>query len=92
MSQPQVYVVMGQTGEYSDKREWAVMAYLSRELADKHADDAMLAAARVNKIGKGAFYGGKRDGNPYDPHMCMDYTGTDYYVLVVPMQGSEVAQ
>lgn len=74
-----IYVVMGQTGEYSDRSEWPVMAYTDKPSAEKHADDAMMEARRLKADQE---YGAK---NKYDPNMSMDYTGTDYYVMDVPM-------
>lgn len=39
-----IYVVYGQTGEYSDHTEWLVCAYEDKVKAERHAD---LAAARA---------------------------------------------
>jgi hypothetical protein len=35
-----VYVVMGQTGEYSDRTEWPVVAYHDEARAKEHATNA----------------------------------------------------
>lgn len=33
---PSVFVVIGQSGEYSDRRDWPVAAYTDRALAERH--------------------------------------------------------
>lgn len=83
-----IYVVMGQTGEYSDRREWPVIASPCKAVAEKRAEDA---ADWARKNGYGTpeataadrYEGDKRKQNPYDSGMDCDYTGTDYYVMAV---------
>lgn len=43
----EIHVVVGVEGEYSDRSEWEVCAYPSRELADEHAMRATEAGAEV---------------------------------------------
>ena len=83
-----IYVVMGICGQYSDRTEWTVAAYKDREMADAHADKA-------SKISM-AYYKGLESRYVYnqddlkeklgevDPNACVDYTGTDWFVLEVP--------
>lgn len=33
-----VYVVIGESGEYSDRRDWTVCAYLSEDMARRHVE------------------------------------------------------
>lgn len=74
-----MWLVFGQTGEYSDHVRWPVAAYSSREAAEKHADLA--------KQWELATYE-KRESHkrnvlikcPYDPNFRRDYTGTDWSV------------
>lgn len=44
---PRVWLVIGTCGEYSDRKEWVVAAYFSRELAEAHADAAMQEERRI---------------------------------------------
>lgn len=80
----QVYVVMGSTGEYSDRSEWAVCAYQDKSKAEQHADHAKLIAHKIFRNGDER-YEDLDNKNAYDPYMRMQYTGTDYYVLSVDL-------
>jgi hypothetical protein len=81
----QVHVVMGSTGEYSDRSEWPVCAYQDKARADEHADLAKNEAHKLAKARKSRYEDVKEGSNIYDPKMYMDYTGTDYYVLSVDL-------
>jgi hypothetical protein len=79
-----VYVVMGTTGEYSDRNEWAVMAYLDEAAAQEHVVNAdrrakELFATRPDR------YSIEKGANEFDPDMSMDYTGTSYFIYTVPL-------
>ena len=78
----QLHVVIGRTGEYSDRDEWMVAAYADEALAQRHAT----LASDVARTFEGTDWD-VRDAatNQYDPHMRIDYTGTSYYVCAVPM-------
>ncbi len=84
MSVEMVYVVMGSTGEYSDRTEWPVKAYRNEERAKEHVVNAEREAkklqARYGIIGEIP-----KDANPYDTDMDMDYTGANYYYLSVEL-------
>lgn len=87
-----VFIAMGTTGEYSDRQEWPVVAYLDETSAkakvmlldewlrerDFHMDDNpnVPFEARYNKQQK----------NPLDPQFKLAYTGTRYYYLQVPLE------
>jgi len=80
----QVHVVMGSTGEYSDRTQWAVCAYQDKMRADQHADLAKIEAHKMEKA-RTSRYSVVEGKNMYDPHMQMSYTGTDYYVISVDL-------
>lgn len=82
-----VYVVMGTTGEYSDRTEWPVCAYLEESLAQEHITKATARAKEIEVL-RGDRYLRAPDGvvNEYDPDMSMDYTGTDYYCIEVELR------
>lgn len=94
MAKP-IYIVMGSTGEYSDRREWAVKAYFDQDKAVRHADEAAEIAHKLMKTDKKTVdayiwassleRSAMNPPNPLDPDMYMDYTGTDYYVIAVEL-------
>lgn len=71
-----IYLVVGDTGEYSDHTQWNVCYYTNRKDAEEHARKANVRAKELRpdrwKPGRGA--------NQYDPNMRLDYTGTSYGV------------
>lgn len=79
-----VYVVLGNTGEYSDHRTWLVKAFTTEEAAKEHVRKALEWARSVGVSRREwcAISWEKRDAirksNPFDPNMEWDYTGTDY--------------
>lgn len=82
-----IYVVEGQTGEYSDHNEWPVKAFVNEEAAKTLVLNAQ-ARAREIEIEKnnqdfsdGGWYTNPKPSrfvNQFDPNMSMDYTGTQY--------------
>lgn len=77
-----IYIVTGCTGEYADRTSWEICAYTNEEDAQKHVKLATKAYDDAGgiKIRNTLNY---PYGNPYDPNMQVDYTGTiwDYYPL-----------
>jgi len=49
-----IYVVMGTCGEYSDRREWSVIAYADQKLAEQHVtlatEEAKTVAALCQEV------------------------------------------
>lgn len=90
-----VYVIEGASGEYSDRQNWPVVAFLDKAKADERLE-ALEKWARDNRLhatnyGDLAEYDDRdslRKTNPYDPSMQCDYTGTDYYVLSVRLEAT----
>lgn len=85
MAETTVYIVMGRCGEYSDHREWPVRAFLNEHEA---ADLVVKATACARELGSSHYstWADERR-NAFDPNMQIDYTGTDYYVMDVPLVG-----
>ena len=86
-----VYVVMGTTGEYSDRTEWSVAAYTDEDMAKAHVEGAgNWCRAHFSERPK---YNDRHneDGtrknlkNPFDSEMEIDYTGTTWFYLAVPL-------
>lgn len=95
-----LYVVRGSTGEYSDRSEWNVRAFLTLAKAQQHV---VLATARANELraaGHNRFGDSgcwcddcddrptrrlQRPFNEFDERMRMDYNGTRYAISEVPL-------
>lgn len=80
-----IYIVMGATGEYPEIEKWNVAAYTTKRECIKHveaANDITLSFFIRNSSGDGESLSWNSIGkceNPYDPHMRMQSTGTNYY-------------
>lgn len=90
MSASKVFVVMGETGEYSDRKEWPVIAYLDEASAKNHvlALDAWLREHRMHMDGTDFLQYEFRQNKPatdLDSSFEVDYTGTRYYVMEVSL-------
>lgn len=82
-----IFVVMGTCGEYSDRNEWAVMAYFSEAKAQEHVVNADRRAKELYATHESRWQiaGG---ANQFDPNMQTDYTGTSYFIYTVPLGDS----
>lgn len=86
---PSIYIVFGRTGEYSDRNEWPVVAYPSEAEAVKHTERANDWLRRrgwllgESIVDRSKFEYGT---NPYDPNCSIDYTGTDYVAVKLPLK------
>jgi hypothetical protein len=74
-----IFLVQGTTGEYSDRSEWVVCAFRSKEKAEAHAHDAQWRAKEIEHSHQ-RYYHPKQGENEFDPEMQMDYTGTAYFL------------
>ena len=81
---PTIFVVVGTTGEYSDRSEWLVVAYWRESDARAHAEAAKKWYLENSADKHWTEMGHSR--NPYDPGMRCDYTGTDWTVTEVPFR------
>lgn len=77
-----IYIVEGSTGEYSDRREWPVMAYRNEEQAKAHVLKAQ-EWANQQRYDHGRVREDPR--NPHDPGFQLDYTGTTYYYYAIEL-------
>ena len=88
-----IFVVMGTTGEYSDRSEWPVRAFFTQQQARDWAD---AAKARMHELADGRqLEYSQRERlaklNQYDPGHMWDYTDTDWFVYEVPLDRSPAA-
>lgn len=89
-----IYVVEGQTGEYSDNRNWPVRAFIS----EKRAKDFVIKLSdeyRKMRIKYGGgdywyhYWDSEKDPNPLDPDMLVDYVGVEYSYYSVELDEYE---
>jgi len=99
-----IWVVMGSTGEYSDRNEWLVVAYEDEATAKRHAFDATARALRFSKAtcqhgkelrdychscGRTGYELIREWMGSLDPEApSMYYTGSDYVALPVPLRAA----
>ena len=83
-----IYVVMGATGEYSDRREWPVMAYENVGHAKAHLIKAQERANEIyaNFLNDHIY---RETHNEFNPKMEMEYTGTSYFLHRVALSPVE---
>ena len=82
-----IYVVIGETGEYSGRIEWFVCAYKEEELSEKHANLAHEYAKKWREHGCDPRpIGDYTFESPYDSNAKMDYIGTEYRVEEVELR------
>lgn len=79
-----IYVVEGHTGEYSDRNDWPVKAFVHEPAAQAFVDACTKEILPYNIKNKYDAVNWERIRNaksPLDPNLQIDYTGThyDYY-------------
>lgn len=83
-----IYVVMGTTGEYSDRSEWPVLAFVDEEAAKRHVENASRRAKELEATAP-EDWNKKSDHwkqNEFDKEMQHDYTETTYYYMHVELR------
>jgi len=87
-----IYIVMGSTGEYSDKSEWLVKAFDSEDAAESfahHLNDNLvsLGVCKYQDPNFNTYYENRdlieKTMRQQDPEFQLDYTGTNYIVVAV---------
>jgi hypothetical protein len=81
----EIFVVLGSTGEYSDRVEWIVAAFASEHEANERAANAKAEADRIFTDTNNDHL--KRYGatNKFDDQMQIDYTGVIYGVIKIKL-------
>ena len=72
----EIYIVTGSSGEYDSWRTWNVVAYLDRDKAIEHAENAERRSKEILSQSESPY--DQCCKNEFDPHMQMDYTGAAY--------------
>ena len=80
-----IYIVFGETGEYSDRRDWPVYAFKKKAKAQAFADLCKRHADMIFARNDERFDLAESDADfrKYDPHCQTDFAGTRYYVCEV---------
>lgn len=90
-----IYVVIGSTGEYSDRNEWLIKAFRDEEDAKFLVTNATNRANQIYTLATEEDWAFHKvyepDENPsyfneYDPSMQMEYTKTIYYYKEVELE------
>jgi hypothetical protein len=85
-----VFVVTGETGEYSDTSSWNVAAFLDKAQAEAFCeslnqwcrDHGVLMSLRITVTWEERY----SLKNPLDPDFSCDYTGTQYHCFETPLR------
>lgn len=81
-----IFIVIGTTGEYSDRSEWPARAFLDKEKAQKFAEECQNIAADLFAQNRDGCRWGGDVKHPLDSRCSCDYTGTTYYVEETELQ------
>jgi hypothetical protein len=82
-----IYIVFGQTGEYSDRVEWPVKAFQDEEKAKRLVELATTEALNLHQQSEDNRYNDKKPPyNKFDPFFRTDYTGTTYFYQDVELE------
>ena len=88
----EIYVVVGQTGEYSDAQEWLVCAHTTKKEAEDRIKSLYALAKKHGVCKTGYFTSTKhekleafRNAAGGDPNAKLDYTGIRYYQRSIPL-------
>ena len=99
LERTEIYLVTGVSGDYEDRREWVVCAYVDAALAAEHVRRAQRFAWRLVQIQQLYFQlrdtypwkptrflddMGRPKANPYDSSMVFDSSGVHYSVAAMP--------
>lgn len=82
-----IFVVRGQTGEYSDRTEWPVKAFTDEDKAKEFVVQADAIARELYiQAEKSHSFWSFKGTHPLDSKFEMDYTGTSYYYEEVELK------
>lgn len=87
-----VYVIVGETGEYSDRSVWIVKAFANEENAKEFVIKATEKAKEIYLLDRDLSWEESEKlikSNEYDPFFKMNYTGTSYYYEEVLLEGAK---
>ena len=84
----EICIVIGQTGEYSDKSHWYVAAYINHKSAEelKRAAQRYIDKAPRKVMDSWTLREEHAKANPFDPQCNIDYTSTTYSILKLPIK------
>ena len=88
----EIYVIEGQTGEYSDSQHWLVAAYTDRSRAEAEVVRLTMLAKVAERfaggrwLGSGEWHVAESAAKAVDPQFKCDYTGTTYSVMALDLR------
>jgi hypothetical protein len=86
---PPIFVVVGSTGEYSDRGEWLTRAFRSEDAAKAYVEFLTAERQRLAPAGEYVDYDQREEiagkMRAYDPRYSEDYTGTSWFVSAVEL-------
>jgi len=90
-----IFIIQGNTGEYSDRCDWMVKAYFSQERAQKHMEilNNKLKELKLLEGFEGDWK--QRDDNSkimkqFDEQFMCDYTGSYYMLITVDLEDYDI--
>lgn len=84
-----VWIVEGSTGEYEDRREWIVKAFVSKEhaMSLRTKLESVLKEEELHRENMGLNYDDIPDKLlQLDPHASVDYTGASYSLYSIDVE------
>ena len=85
----EAYIVVGCTGEYSDRTEWLVRGFYDAGEAENFVYKVSRKAREWESTRKSEFDNPPAGFTDLDPNMRMDYMGTNYRVETVEMEKND---
>ena len=79
------YLIMGITGEAGDTKEWSVTVFLNKEKAEYWCDQLQKEIDRWIKQRNSEYEQPPQNWSKLDKNMKCDYTGTEYFIVEVPI-------
>jgi hypothetical protein len=82
-----IFIVIGTTGEYSDRDEWMVKAFDTESSAKEFERACQKEANEIEKTYKHR-WDIPKGAHSLDPKFSQDYTGTRYFISEVELVAS----
>lgn len=83
MNNKNIWIVYGESGEYSDHMEWPVCAYYSEKKAEEHAKNAQATANQLQRKYHGYVHKIPMNSNPYDSRAPSHNTSYGHYMVEI---------
>lgn len=81
----QIYLIVGESGEYSDTTNWYVKAFIDKRKAQRWLKNCEKDAKKWEEDRKNDYISPEHGWSKYDPEMYMSYTGAQYNIVEVDL-------